>query len=38
YIYTAPGTHNKDSYDLSSLGVDGVESADDVTNWESDAK
>ncbi len=38
YVYASPGTHNKDSYDLSSLGPDGIESKDDVTNWESDAK
>ena len=35
YVYTAPGAHNKDSYDLSSLGADGVESKDDVFNWDS---
>ncbi len=33
YIYISPGTHNPDSYDLSSLGKDGVESEDDVRNW-----
>lgn len=33
YVYAAPGTHNKDDYDLSSLGPDGVESDDDITNW-----
>lgn len=32
YIYIAPGTRNPD-YDLSSLGADGIESLDDVTNW-----
>ncbi len=32
YTYKSPGTHKKD-YDLYSLGKDGVESADDVTNW-----
>jgi general secretion pathway protein G len=36
YVYVCPGVHNKDSYDLSSLGADGVESADDVTNWDDD--
>ena len=36
YVYVYPGTYNKDSYDLSSLGVDGVESADDVVNWEKE--
>ena len=34
YVYSSPGTHNKDAYDLSSLGPDGVESTDDITNWE----
>jgi general secretion pathway protein G len=36
YVYTCPGTHNPDSYDLSSLGADGAESQDDITNWEND--
>ncbi|MCG7852564.1 MAG: type II secretion system major pseudopilin GspG [Methanosarcinaceae archaeon] len=31
YIYSCPGNNNKE-YDLYSLGPDGVESADDVTN------
>jgi len=33
YQYRFPGTHNND-YDLYSLGRDGVESEDDVTNWQ----
>jgi len=33
YQYRSPGTHRKD-YDLYSLGRDGVESSDDVVNWE----
>jgi general secretion pathway protein G len=33
YIYRYPGVHNPDSYDLSSLGKDGVESDDDIKNW-----
>jgi general secretion pathway protein G len=33
YIYTSPGRHNTDSYDLSSMGRDGVESEDDIRNW-----
>ncbi len=33
YRYKSPGEHRTD-YDLYSLGKDGVESADDVTNWE----
>ena len=37
YTYEQPGTHNAHSYDLFSLGPDGVASEDDVTNWEDDA-
>lgn len=33
YQYKSPGDHRKD-YDLYSLGKDGVESDDDVSNWE----
>ena len=33
YKYTYPGTHNKDSYDLWSMGPDGVEGAGDIGNW-----
>lgn len=34
YQYKCPGSHNADSYDLYSLGTDGVEgNEDDVTNW-----
>ena len=34
YIYKAPGEHNPDSYDLSSMGSDGKpDTTDDVTNW-----
>jgi len=33
YKYKSPGEHRSD-YDLMSLGRDGVESADDVKNWE----
>lgn len=34
YIYKAPGEHNTDSYDLSSMGNDGqAGTADDVVNW-----
>ena len=36
YVYVYPGEHNKDSYDLASLSADGVESKDDITNWESE--
>ena len=38
YVYTCPGEHNTDSYDLYSLGRDGEEggtgSDADITNWE----
>ena len=37
YQYRSPGAHNPD-YDLSSLGPDGVESADDIANWEENEK
>ena len=33
YVYRHPGVHNSESYDLSSLGKDGVESDDDIRNW-----
>lgn len=33
YKYKSPGDHRPD-YDLYSLGKDGVESDDDVVNWE----
>ncbi|MCX5680786.1 MAG: type II secretion system major pseudopilin GspG [Candidatus Omnitrophica bacterium] len=36
YIYVCPGIKNPDSYDLSSSGKDGVESSDDVINWEKE--
>ncbi|MGA2619009.1 MAG: type II secretion system major pseudopilin GspG [Thermoguttaceae bacterium] len=34
YQYTAPGTHNPDSFDVWSLGPDGVSGTeDDIGNW-----
>ncbi|MEM9226483.1 MAG: type II secretion system protein GspG [Verrucomicrobiota bacterium] len=33
YQYRYPGTRNTSSYDLWSLGPDGVESDDDIGNW-----
>jgi general secretion pathway protein G len=33
YRYERPGTHGMD-YDLFSLGPDGVQSEDDIGNWE----
>ncbi len=34
YKYVSPGVHRPHDYDLYSLGRDGTQSADDVTNWE----
>ena len=34
YIYRYPGGHPPRDYDLSSYGPDGVESADDIANWQ----
>jgi len=38
YIYRSPGEHNKESYDLSSLGADGQPGGSgndaDLNNWE----
>lgn len=34
YKYKCPGVQRSRDYDLYSLGRDGRESADDVTNWE----
>lgn len=35
YNYKNPGTHNTSSYDLYSIGPDGVENTeDDIKNWE----
>ena len=34
YNYKFPGTRRSHDYDLSSLGRDGVESQDDVVNWD----
>jgi len=38
YVYAFPGEHNKEGYDLSSLGPDGIAGKDDITNWEKDDK
>ena len=35
YVYRYPGDHPPRDYDLLSLGLDGEESEDDITNWES---
>ena len=34
YVYRYPGQHNANMYDLFSMGVDGREGNDDVTNWQ----
>lgn len=37
YVYQQPGTHNTNSYDLSSGGADGTPGTDDdVTNWSNE--
>jgi general secretion pathway protein G len=35
YMYKSPGSHRTYDYDLYSLGHDGVESEDDVKNWDT---
>lgn len=37
YRYRCPGVHPPLRYDLSSLGRDGIESEDDIVNWEETA-
>ena len=34
YEYKSPGNNRPQDYDLYSLGLDGQESSDDITNWE----
>ena len=34
YLYKSPGEHRAYDYDLYSLGRDGQEGGDDVSNWE----
>lgn len=38
YVYAYPGLHNKDDYDLFSYGPDGIESQDDIVNWEKETE
>lgn len=33
YVYVSPGVKNFESFDISSYGMDGVESEDDIVNW-----
>ena len=35
YLYVCPGARNPQTFDLSSYGPDGVESADDISNWKT---
>jgi general secretion pathway protein G len=36
YIYDVPGKHRSNSYDLSSMGMDGkVGGDDDIVNWQA---
>jgi general secretion pathway protein G len=37
YQYSHPGQQNSHSYDLKSLGPDGVDSGDDIANWETNS-
>ena len=34
FQYRFPGTHNIDSFDMFSYGPDGIESEDDLGNWD----
>ncbi len=34
YQYRQPGTKNPESFDIWSFGPDGIESADDIGNWD----
>ncbi|MFC1593929.1 type II secretion system major pseudopilin GspG [Candidatus Omnitrophota bacterium] len=39
YVYTQPGLHNTEDYDLFSYGSDGAEGGgDDVVNWEDETE
>ncbi len=33
YVYSYPGSNNPEGFDLHSLGPDGREGGDDITNW-----
>jgi general secretion pathway protein G len=35
YKYQSPGTHRSYDYDLHSMGRDGIDSEDDVKNWDN---
>lgn len=34
YVYVSPGVHNTSGIDLYSVGPDGREGNDDITNWQ----
>jgi general secretion pathway protein G len=36
YIYRTPGTKDPNGYDLKSMGPDGMESGDDISNYQQD--
>ncbi len=39
YVYRSPGVHNREDFDLYSLGPDGSEEGhDNITNWEDAGK
>ena len=38
YLYRYPGSHPPRDYDLYSLGPDGVEGKDDITNWQASSQ
>lgn len=39
YQYSCPGTNNPTSYDVWSMGMDGInESEDDIGNWSTESK
>ena len=39
YVFTCPGKHNPNGYDLMSLGKDAQEGTDDdIGNWETTQK
>ena len=33
YVYRYPGSHNSTGFDVFSMGPDGREGGDDITNW-----
>lgn len=35
YLYRYPGIYNTNSFDVYTLGADGIESSDDIGNWDA---